>query len=278
MPHLLENATAFVTGATSGFGRAIAERFVRDGARVVVTGRRAERLAKLARDLGDRALPVVLDVRDRKAIESAVAALPADFSSIDVLVNNAGLVAGGRRLTEDGLERTIAVNHLAPFLLTNLLLDRLRQSAPARVITTSSDAHRSGHMELDDLNGERHWSTWSAYGNSKLANVLFTRALAKRLRGSGVVANCLHPGVIRTGLGRGARLPVRIGWRVAAIFFAGPRKGASTIVHLADSEEGGRVSGQYFVDSRPATPSLEAQDDELAERLWDVSRRLTGLG
>ena len=197
---------------------------------------------------------------------------------IDVLVNNAGLVAGRRTLTVDGLELTMAVNHFAPFLLTNLLLDRLKASPPARVVTTASDAHRGGLVDVADLNGERKWSAWSAYGTSKLANILFTRALARRLEGTGVVANTFHPGVIRTGLARGAPLPIRLGWRAASVFFGSPRKGARTLVYLASAPEAADVSGGYFADSRLATPSLQAQDDELAEELWKASAELTGLG
>jgi NAD(P)-dependent dehydrogenase (short-subunit alcohol dehydrogenase family) len=196
---------------------------------------------------------------------------------IDVLVNNAGLVSGRRRITGDGLELTMAVNHFAPFLLTNLLLPRLKQSAPARVVTTASDAHRGGLLDMGDLNGEERWSAWSAYGTSKLANILFTRALARRLGGTGVVANCLHPGVIRTGLARGAPLPIRVGWRVASVFFGSPRKGAETIVYLASSPDGADESGGYFANSRLATPSVQAQDDELGEELWAASARLVGL-
>ncbi len=180
-------------------------------------------------------------------------------------------------MTADGNETTFAVNHLAPFLLTNLLMERLRSSSPSRIVTTSSDAHRSGLIDIDDLQGERSWSSWKAYSNSKLANVLFTRALARRLEGTEVTANCLHPGVIRTRLGRNSGGLFGAGWRVAGLFFRSARRGAATIVHLAASEEGGRVSGGYFVEGRLATPSLQAQDDELGERLWQASERLTGL-
>jgi NAD(P)-dependent dehydrogenase (short-subunit alcohol dehydrogenase family) len=130
---------------------------------------------------------------------------------------------------------------------------------------------------MGDLNGEERWSAWSAYGTSKLANILFTRALARRLGGTGVVANCLHPGVIRTGLARGAPLPIRVGWRAASVFFGSPRKGAETIVYLASSPDGADESGGYFANSRLATPSVQAQDDELGEELWAASARLVGL-
>jgi retinol dehydrogenase-12 len=221
---------------------------------------------------------VPADLSSLDGVRRLAAHLLERHERIDVLVNNAGLVAGRRTLTVDGLELTMAVNHFAPFLLTNLLLDRLKASAPARVVTTASDAHRGGLIDVADLNGERKWSAWSAYGTSKLANILFTRALARRLEGTGVVANTFHPGVIRTGLARGAPLPIRLGWRAASVFFGSPRKGASTLVYLASAPEAADVSGGYFVNSQLATPSLQAQDDELAEELWDTSAELTGLG
>jgi NAD(P)-dependent dehydrogenase (short-subunit alcohol dehydrogenase family) len=192
-----------------------------------------------------------------------------------VLVNNAGLVMGRRRLTDDGHETTFAVNHLAPFLLTNLLLDRLRESAPARVVTTSSGAHFGGLIDLDDLDGERGWSSWRAYSSSKLANVLFTRELARRLEGTRVVANCFHPGVIRTRLTRRANPLLDLGARVAAPFLGSPKSGAATLVYLAASPEAADVSGGYFESSKPGRPSAQAQDDALARALWERSEELT---
>jgi retinol dehydrogenase 12 len=264
-----------VTGASSGIGRAAAIELAKQGATVVPVGRDAGRTASIARKLG--AEPIEADFSSLDEVRALAGHLLERHERIDVLVNNAGLVAGRRRLTGDGLELTMAVNHFAPFLLTNLLLERLKASAPARVVTTASEAHRGGLLDVADLNGERRWSAWSAYGTSKLANILFTRALARRLDGSGVVANCLHPGVIRTGLARGAPLPIRVGWRAASLFFGSPRKGASTLVYLACAPEAAEISGGYFSDSRLATPSVQAQDDELGEQLWVESERLVGL-
>jgi retinol dehydrogenase 12 len=265
-----------ITGASSGIGRAAAIELARKGVSVVPVGRDARRTAAVAAKVGSEAL--VADLSSLAEVRRLAATLLDRHERIDVLVNNAGLVSGRRTLTADGLELTMAVNHFAPFLLTNLLLDRLEGSAPARVVTTASDAHRSGLIDLADLNGERRWSAWSAYSSSKLANVLFTRALARRLEGTGVVANCLHPGVIRTGLARGAPLPIRVGWRAVSVFFGSPARGARTLVHLASAPEAAEVSGGYFVDSRPARPSAQAQDDELADGLWEASARLTGVG
>jgi NAD(P)-dependent dehydrogenase (short-subunit alcohol dehydrogenase family) len=264
-----------ITGASSGIGRAAAVELAKQGANVVPIGRDPKRTASIARKVG--AEPVQADFSSLADVRRVADLLLERHERIDVLVNNAGLVAGRRRLTADGLELTMAVNHFAPFLLTNLLLERLKESAPARVVTTASDAHRGGLLDMSDLNGERRWSAWSAYGTSKLANILFTRALARRLEGTGVVANCLHPGVIRTGLARGAPLPIRAGWRVASVFFGSPGKGASTLVYLASSPEAAGVSGGYFSDSRLANPSVQAQDDELGEELWKASERLVGL-
>jgi NAD(P)-dependent dehydrogenase (short-subunit alcohol dehydrogenase family) len=274
-PTELSDTTVVVTGATSGIGEAAALELSRRGATVVPVGRDPGRLAKIADRVGTdgyRAdLASLADVR-RLADE-----LLAAHERIDVLANNAGLVAGRRTLTEDGHELTFAVNHLAPFLLTNLLLDRLRSSAPARVVTTSSEAHHGGLVDLDDLSGERRWSSGRAYSTSKLANILFTRELARRLRGSGVVANCFHPGVIRTRLTRRARPLVNVGARLAAPFLGSPRSGASTLVFLALSPDAADVSGSYFVRSRPARTSAQAQDDALAKALWERSEELTGL-
>jgi retinol dehydrogenase 12 len=270
----MRGKTVVITGASSGIGREAALELAKRGATVVPVGRDAKRTDAVARKVG--AEPLQADFSSLDDVRRLGRTLLERYDRIDVLVNNAGLVSGRRRLTADGLELTMAVNHFAPFLLTNLLLERLAASAPARVVTTASDAHRGGHIDVGDLNGERRWSAWSAYGTSKLANILFTRALARRLEGTGVVANCLHPGVIRTGLARGAPLPIRLGWRAASVFFGSPRKGASTIVYLVSAPEAAEVSGGYFVDSRPASPSAQAQDDALAEQLWERSVQLTG--
>src|SRR5215218_2317086 len=188
-----------LTGATSGIGEHAALQLAERGATVVPVGRDPGRLEKVAaalRERGSEAEPLRADFASQAEVRRLAAELLGRHDRIDVLVNNAGVVTSSRSLSPDGRELTMAVNHFAPFLLTNLLLDRLKASAPARVVTTASDAHRGGVVDVNDLNGERRWSAWSAYGTSKLANILFTRALARRLEGSGVVANCLHPGVI----------------------------------------------------------------------------------
>jgi retinol dehydrogenase 14 len=264
-----------VTGASSGIGAAAATALARRGAAVVCVGRDRRRLERIAAEIGGEALPA--DFASLDAVRDLAAELLRRHSRIDVLVNNAGLVSRRRQLSADGYELTFAVNHLAPFLLTNLLLERLRASAPARVITTSSGAHGGGRIDFGDLQGERSWSMMRAYANSKLANILFTRGLAMRVDAAEVTANCLHPGVVRTRLGRGAGRLGGLVWSVGGAFFRSPSKGAETIVYLATSPEGGEVTGGYWEDSRPAGTTAAAADAELADRLWVSSERLVGL-
>jgi NAD(P)-dependent dehydrogenase (short-subunit alcohol dehydrogenase family) len=274
----LRGRTVVVTGASAGIGEAAARELARRGATLVPVGRDARRLRRVADRLGSSAEPFQADFASLEEVRDLAGRLLERHERIHVLVNNAGLVSGRRTVTPDGHELTFQVNHLAPFLLTNLLLDRLRGSAPSRVVITSSDAHHSGRMHWDDLQGEGSFSGWGAYAQSKLANVLFTRALARRLEGEGVTANCLHPGVIRTRLNRGLGLPMRLGWSAGKPFLGSPRRGAQTIVHLAASEEGGRLSGLYWSRSKVAAPSAAAVDDQAGERLWRESERMVGLG
>jgi NAD(P)-dependent dehydrogenase (short-subunit alcohol dehydrogenase family) len=264
-----------VTGASSGIGAAAAAELAGLGATVVPVGRDRRRLDEVAAEVGGE--PLQADFASLAQVRRLADGLLERHARIDVLVNNAGLVTSGRELTEDGYEKTFAVNHLAPFLLTNLLLERLRASAPARVITTSSGAHGGGRLDFDDLQGERSWSMMRAYSASKLANILFTRGLAMRVDAAEVTANCLHPGVINTKLGGGAGRLAGLMWTLGRPFFGSPRRGASTIVYLATSEEGGEVTGGYYESSRPVGTSAAAADIDLADRLWHESERLVGL-
>src|SRR5579875_3271625 len=251
--------TCVVTGASSGIGRAACLALARLGASVVLVCRDRSR--------GDAALAQVRDLAAR------LAGLPR----IDVLVNNAGLVLGTRQVTADGLEHTFALNHLAPFLLTSLLRPRLVASAPARVVTVASTAHRGARLDLADLQLERRYLPMLAYANSKLANILFTRELARRLAGTGVTANCLHPGTVRTNFGRTGSPALRLGLAIAGPFLRSAESGARTLVYLASSTEVAGRSGGYYVSCRPRTPSRAARDDDLARRLWRLSAELTGL-
>ena len=277
----MQGQVCVVTGATSGIGKAAAAALARQGAEIIVVGRdpgRAE--ATAAAIQADGAPPPKVEIADLALLDQVRALagrLNQNLDRIDVLINNAGLVLNERQVTPDGYEHVFAVNHLAPFLLTNLLRPKLTASAPARVITVSSDAHTAARLDLDDPNLEHGWSSWRSYSNSKLANILFTRELAGRLDGTGVTANCLHPGVVRTGFGRDARPLMRVGITIAKPFMLSPERGADTIVYLASSPDVAAKTGGYYVKRQLREPSAAARDDGLARRLWEISERLTGL-
>jgi len=277
----MQGQVCVVTGATSGIGKAAAAALAQQGAEIIVVGRdpaRAEATAAAIQAGG--APPPKVEIADLARLDQVRALagrLNQTLDRIDVLINNAGLVLNERRLTPDGYEYVFAVNHLAPFLLTNLLRPKLTASAPARVITVSSDAHTAARLDLDDPNLEHGWSSWRSYSNSKLANILFTRELAGRLDGTGVTANCLHPGVVRTGFGRDARPLMRVGITIAKPFMLSPDRGADTMVYLASSPDVAAKTGGYYVKRQLREPSAAARDDGLARRLWEVSERLTGL-
>jgi NAD(P)-dependent dehydrogenase (short-subunit alcohol dehydrogenase family) len=269
-----------VTGATSGIGKAAATALARQGAQVVLVGRDRGRAEAAAAQIGSvAAQPPAVEIADLASTDQvrALAERLAALDRIDVLINNAGLVLGERRVTPDGFEQVFAVNHLAPFLLTNLLLPRLTASAPARVITVTSDAHSAARLDLDDPNLQHGWDSWRSYANSKLANILFTRELARRLHGTGVTANSAHPGVVRTGFGRDAGPLLRLGLTLARPFLLSPERGADTIVYLASSPDVADETGGYYVRRQRREPSAAARDDAAARKLWQISEELTGL-
>ncbi len=277
----LSGRTCVVTGATSGIGRAASVTLARLGATVVLVGRDPGRgAAALAEVAAVAASEPALELADLSVLDqvrdlaSRLLALPA----IDVLVNNAGLVGGARQVTADGFEHTMAVNHLAPFALTNLLLPKLTAGGQARVVTVSSAAHRGARLSLDDLNLEHGYSAMRAYANSKLANILFTRELARRLSGSTVTANCLHPGTVRTRFGQSGSSWMRAGLRLGGPLMRSPESGASTVIYLASAPAVGGRSGGYYVSGKLREPSRAARDDQAARRLWEISARLTGVG
>ena len=274
----MDGKVVVVTGATSGIGQHAAMQLAELGAMVVPVGRDAQRLERVDAELrkrGSQAEPLQADFASQAEVRRLAADLLERHARIDVLVNNAGVVRSSRKLSPDGREMTMAINHFAPFLLTNLLLDRLRDSVPARVVTTASDAHGAGLIDLDDLDMERKWSIFRAYGTSKLANILFTRELARRLEDTAVTANCLHPGVIRTRLGRGGIAGIT--WRIMSPFMSSPRKGGARIVHVATDPIGAEITGRYFVDDRPSALRGQAADDDLALQLWERSAAIVGL-
>ena len=272
--------TVVVTGATRGIGHAAAVELARRGAELAVVGRDAERVratADAARAAGGDA-PVhehVADLARMDDVRRLAAELLDAHPRIDVLANNAGAMFTSRHVTPDGFEQTFALNHLAPFLLTNLLLDRLTDSH-ARVVTTASDAHKGAVLDLDDLQSERgRFRPGRAYSRSKLCNVLFTRELQRRH--PAIAANCLHPGVIRTGFARNNGMLARIGATLVGPFLRSPETGARSLVWLAVDPAAGELRGRYVEKERPVEPTAQAQDDCLAKELWERSEQLTTL-
>ena len=268
-----------ITGATSGIGLAAATALARRGAQLVMIARsetKAEEAARRIRAAAGEAAVVdtlLADLASQSSIRRVAAKALDRYPTIDVLVNNAGAVYRTRRLSPDGIELTWAVNHLAPFLLTTLLLERLEASAPARIVTTSSAAHQGARIPFDDMSAERSWgsSGFRRYGETKLANILFTLELARRLEGTGVTANAFHPGLVASAFNRDNGPLMRIGMALSRPFARSARKGAETLVWLVDSEAAGDVSGGYFFDMRQVSPSPAATDREAALRLWNVS-------
>ena len=271
-----------VTGASSGIGKATAAGLAARGFRVVMVCRNPARGDRARQEIlaGNGALQVdlmIADLASQQAIRRLAEEIERRYSRLDVLVNNAGLMIGRRSLTPDGLEATFGVNYLAGFLLTHLLLDMLRSSAPARIVNISSVAHLVGKINLDDLQSERSYQEFLTYASSKLANVLFTYELARRLEGTGITANCLHPGGVATNLGSRPVGFAGVIWRIVKLFAKSPRRGARTPIFLACSPTIEGVSGKYFVGRRPRSSSRLSYDRDLARRLWDASARLAGL-
>ena len=272
--------TVVVTGATSGIGEVAARELAAKGARVVVVGRSPEKCeatgAMIRRETGSQAVEtVVADLSSQASVRRLAEELKARCPKLDVLVNNAGAIINPRKTTVDGIEMTWALNHLAYFLLTDLLLDTLKAAGPARIVSVSSEAHRMvSKVDFDDPQGSKKYGAWHAYGQSKLANVLFTRELARRLEGSGVTANCLHPGLVRTNFTTGEGFLYWAMRRIASVFAISPEEGAKTTIHLASSPEVEGVSGQYFAKSQQATASAAGRDDAAARRLWELSEQM----
>jgi NAD(P)-dependent dehydrogenase (short-subunit alcohol dehydrogenase family) len=278
-----------ITGATAGIGLAAAGELARRGARLGIVGRDPARAQESAARIqaaagGGAAVDVFLaDMSSQRSVRRVAADMLARCPRIDVLVNNAGAMFDRRRLTDDGLELTWALNHLGPFLLTTLLLERLKASAPARIITTSSDNHKSARIDFDDLGADRRYAPirrlvggpTGRYAETKLANILFTVELARRLDGTGVTAYCFEPGLVATNFGRSNGLLARLTMATVRPFARSPAVGAETLVWLADARDVAGPSGGYFADRRPATPSAAARDMGVARRLWELSEAQT---
>lgn len=275
--------TVLITGGTRGIGKATAIGLARLGARVGIVGRDATRAEAAASDIrstsGNDAVDVfAADVSSQAEVRRLAAEVLGTYARLDVLVNNVGGFWAHRHVTADGLERTFAVNHLAPFLLTDLLQERLGTSAPARVVTVSSGAQATGSIDFDDLQGARKYSGQRAYNQSKLANVMFTYELARRLAGTGVTANVLHPGVTRTDFGAEDQARY-FAWMSVVVrpFMKSPARGAETPIHLASSPDVEGVSGRYFANRKAKGSNKASYDVEAAARLWQASAELVGL-
>ena len=279
----MSGKVCLVTGANAGIGRSTAIGLARMGATVVMVCRNRERgetaQTEIAAESGSHEVDLLIaDLSSQGSVRKLARTFESKYPQLHVLINNAGAITRRRRLTVDGIETQFAVNHLAPFLLTNLLLDTLKEFAPSRVVTVSSQVHSKSPLDFDDLSSDREYTASQVYRKTKLANILFTYELARRLEGTGVTANCLHPGVIATKL-----LDDYMGGSHDAGFGSGesigdsPEEGAAAVRHVATSPDIGSISGKYFYDYAVRETVPITYDEEHAERLWDVSAELTGL-
>jgi NAD(P)-dependent dehydrogenase (short-subunit alcohol dehydrogenase family) len=278
---MMQGKTVIITGATSGIGAVAARRLAGLGARIVFVARDRDRAQELLRQLrainsGQAHAAFHADLSRLREMKRVGAEIAAAEPKIDVLMNNAGLIAARNHRTEDGLELMFATNHMSYFVLTQLLLERLRAAGGARIVSTASEAHRRARLDFDRLQEQKGAR---GYGTTKLCNILFTRELARRLEGSGVTANCLHPGFVATRFGDDAGGALRMGLAIAKRLFAlSPEEGANTMVYLASSAEVAGRSGGYYDRCAPAEPSREARNDRDAARLWELSAALAGIG
>jgi NAD(P)-dependent dehydrogenase (short-subunit alcohol dehydrogenase family) len=279
---VIQGKVVVITGATSGIGLIAAERMAKLGARIVLVARDPTRaratLARLEAAAPGASHRVhyadLLRLAEMKRVAAEIAAVEP---RVDVLINNAGAMFSRRTVTEDGLERTFALNHMSYFVLTAALRDRLIAAAPARIINTASNAHRNGHLDFDDLQSARNYRGSRAYGTSKLCNILFTRELARRMAGQGVTANSFSPGFVATRFGDGAGGIASLALRAAKFLVAkSPEVGAQTLIYLASSPDVANTSGEFFYKCRPGKLTAEAQDDDKARRLWAESERIAG--
>jgi retinol dehydrogenase 12 len=266
-----------LTGATRGIGRAAAVELAGEGVEVALVGRDPERVKEVAAQAraaggGAKVHEHVADMTLMAEVRALAQQVRERYEHIDVLANNAGALFASRQETSEGLERTFALNHLAPFLLTNLLRDRL---GGGRVVTTASDAHKSGRLDLYDLQSEKSYAAMRVYGTSKLCNILFTRELARRA--PELHANCFHPGVVRTGFGKNENGIWKVLTTLAGPFFRSPQRGARSLVWLACSDQAAALTGEYVQDEKVLSPSGQARDEGLAEGLWERSAELAGL-
>ncbi len=277
----MNGRVCLVTGGNSGIGKATALGLAKLGASVVIVSRDRAKgeaaVAEIRSKSGNQHVELlVADLSSLQSVRELARDFVAKHQQLHVLVNNAGIFLPKRVVTVDGLETTFATNHLGHFLLTMLLLDTIKASAPSRIINVTSSAHYGSKIDFEDLQGEKGYSGYGAYGQSKLANILFTYELAKRLQGTGVTVNCLHPGVVRTGFGKDEGGLMAVGVKVAAPFMMSPEKAARAVVWLASTPELEHVTGKFFSKSKEERSSRESYDVETARRLWEVSEELIG--
>jgi NAD(P)-dependent dehydrogenase (short-subunit alcohol dehydrogenase family) len=279
----MQGKICLITGGTNGIGKSTAQGLARLGATVVIVGRDAQKTRQVVEEIrsatdNENVDSLLADLSSQQEVRRLASEFKRKYSQLHVLLNNAGGTFTPRQLSVDGIEMTLALNHLAYFLLTNLLLDMLEVSAPARIINVSSDAHSRGTIDFDNLQGERSYSSFGPYGNSKLANILFTIELARRLEGTGVTVNALHPGLTSTGFGKNnPGLLMKIMGVVIPLIARSPEKGAVTSIYLASSPEVQSITGKYFVDCKVTQPAPQAADSAVAKKLWDVSADMVHL-
>ncbi len=279
----MKSKTVLVTGANTGIGFETAAGLAGMGAEVVITSRDTAKGDAAVMEIEQRhpgasVTATQLDLARLDDVRRFAAEFKERFSQLHVLINNAGLILNKRQLTEDGFESTFQINHLGPFLLTHLLLDKLEASAPSRIINVASAAHRGGRLDFDDLQSERSYRGMRVYGTSKLCNILFAKELARRLEGTGVTAYSLHPGTVRTRFGKdGDTGFFAIGAKISGPLFLSPAGGAKTSIHVASASAIEQHSGGYFQRSKLHKPSSAARNDEAARKLWEVSEQLVGI-
>jgi len=280
----LTGKSVLVTGATNGIGKVAALELARKGASVIIVGHDPEKTGRVVKQIkeysGNPAVEgMVADLSSMAQVRQLAEEFRQEHASLHILVNNAGAIFVKRMVTVDGYERTFALNHLAYYLLTNLLIDMLTSNAPARIINVSSGAHQGATINFDDLQSEQHYGYggYRAYGQSKLANLLFTYELARRLNGTGVTVNALHPGTVATGFGENNGAPMKLSMRIFHQFALTPEQGADTLVYLASSPEVEGITGKYWMNRKAISSSPESYDKEAQKRLWSISAQLTGI-
>jgi NAD(P)-dependent dehydrogenase (short-subunit alcohol dehydrogenase family) len=275
----MKGKICLITGANSGIGKATAMGLAKIGATIVMVCRNKNRGEKALEDIKNEVENgtvglMLADLSTQKAIHQLVKDFKERYQSLHILINNAGVNLSKRVLTEDGIETTFAVNYLAPYLLSNLLLDLLQASSPARIVNVASSV-QAKTINFENLNGEKHYRQLNAYAQSKLAVILFTYEFARRIKGTGVTVNCLHPGYVKTNMIKNFRKFVKYFYPMIGLFMKSPKKGAKTSIYLASSSEVEGISGKYFKKKKEVEPVKASHDEELAKRLWDVSIALT---